>query len=348
MHRFRIRAGLAALVVVLVVTGCKWTGINVPAVRSTAKNARDWLVTKQQPGGGFEVAGFAGFETPDAILAIAENAQQQATWSTAQALAEVTAVKVGGKSPLDWADDFADGPINAGQAAKLLVLVAAPLGLPIKTFNPQNDATKRNLISTVDAGAQPNGSYGAFNATLYAALARWIVTGSVPANTLAYIRAGQQSSGGWDFANDPTGSDADIDTTSLAIQVLVAAKVATNDTDLRQALAYLAHQQRANGSFPSFGADDPNSTAVAVVAITAVGENAAFPCWRDRAVPAFHGSAYSSPIAWLRGQAASDGHIASHNDTEAPPVTTFATTQSIEALRRGWLPVAYQPPLLCP
>ena len=50
------------------------------------------------------------------------------------------------------------------------MLVAEPLGLGVKTFNPQSDATQRNLISTVDAGAQPNGSYGAFNATLYAAL----------------------------------------------------------------------------------------------------------------------------------------------------------------------------------
>jgi hypothetical protein len=84
------------------------------------------------------------------------------------------------------------------------------------------------------------------------------------------------------------------------------------------------------------------------MAITSVGENAAFSCWRDRAVPALQGNGYSSPIGWLRDQAANDGHIASHNDTEFPPTTTFATTQSIEALRRGWLPVAYQSPKLCP
>ena len=63
--------------------------------------------------------------------------------------------------------------------------------------------------------------------------------------------------------------------------------------------------------------------------------------------PRSHGTAYSSPIAWLRGQAATDGHIASQNDA-FPPVNTFATTQSVEALRRGWLPVAVLPLRTCP
>ncbi len=256
-------------------------------------------------------------------------------------------MKIGGKSALDWADDFADGPINAGQAAKLVVLVAKPLGYPASSFNPQGDAKATNLMTVVNAGAQPNGSYGAFNATLYAALAKRLVTDAVPAKTLAYIRAGQQASGGWDFANDPNASDADIDTTSLVIQVLVAAKVAPTDPDLMQALAFLANRHQADGAFQSFAVDDPNSTATATMAITAVGENAAASCWRDRAVPALTGRAYSSPIAWLRGQAATDGHIASQNDA-FPPVNTFATTQSVEALRRGWLPVAVLPLKTCP
>ena len=46
-------------------------------------------MTRQQAGGGFEVSGFDGFETPDAILAIAEDAEQQVAWDTAQARAAV-------------------------------------------------------------------------------------------------------------------------------------------------------------------------------------------------------------------------------------------------------------------
>jgi hypothetical protein len=346
MHRFRIRVGFAALALVVVATGCKFTGFADSGVRTTSQRARNWLVTKQLAGGSFEVGGFDGFETPDAILAIAEVAQQQSAWNADQARTAVRAVTTGGKSALDWADTFSDGAVNAGQAAKLIVLVAKPLGLGIKTFDPGRDGDVKNLIATVDAGAQPNGSYGAFNATLYAALAKWMVDGSVPANTLAYIRSGQEASGGWDFANDPNATDADIDTTSLVIQVLVAAKVSPADTDLVQGLSYLVHQQQSNGSWQSFGTDDPNSTSTAIMAITAVGGDAASSCWRDQVVPAKKGTPYTSPLAWLRTQQATDGHIASQNDG-FPPVNTFATTQSIEALRRGWLPAAYEAPRSC-
>ena len=176
--------------------------------------------------------------------------------------------------------------------------------------------------------------------------AKSLFDGAVPANTLTYIRGGQQASGGWDFANDPTASDADIDTTSLVIQVLVAAKVSATDTDLVQALQYLAANQQASGAWQSFGADDPNSTATVVMAITAVGGDATSSCWRDQVSPGLSGHAYSSPLAWLRSQQAGDGHIASQNDA-FPPVNTFGTTQSIQALRRGWLPVAFEAPRFC-
>ena len=347
MHRFRLRAGWAALAVVLVAAGCKWTGFNDPAARSAATSARNWLVTQQQAGGGFEVSGFDGFETPDAILAIAEEAQQQVAWNKGQARTAVKAVKISGKSATNWADDFADGALTAGQAAKLVALVAKPLGYSVTSFNPDGDAGVRDLLATIDAAAQPDGSYGAFNATLYAALAKRLVNGSVPASTLAYIRAAQEASGGWNYAADSSGAFADVDTTSLAIQALVAAKVARTDTDLVEGVQYLADQHRASGAWQSFGSDDPNSTSTAILAITAIGENPAQACWRDRAARVFVGTPYSSPVAWLGGQVASDGHIASPNDA-FPPVNTFATSQGIQALRRGWLPAIVLNPLTCP
>lgn len=42
-----------------------------------------WIIAQQQSDGGFEMAGFPGFETPDAVLAIAENAQTDTVWSAA-------------------------------------------------------------------------------------------------------------------------------------------------------------------------------------------------------------------------------------------------------------------------
>ncbi len=346
MHRLRTRAALAALAVALIATGCKWTGWSAPASKATAHSARDWLVTQQQPDGGFEVSGFAGFETPDAILALAEDAQQQEAWNPAQARAAVQAVQRNGRSALDAVDTFAAGAIDAGQAAKLVVLVAKPLGYDPRAFDPRNDGA-RDLVAIVDAGRTANGAYGQFNATLYAAIAEKLVGSPVGATTLALIRSGQQASGGWGFTGDATATDADVDTTSLAIQALVAAGVGADDRTLVNGVRYLARRQRTDGAWRSFGVDDPNSTATAVLAITAVGEDPVQSCWRDRAVTKLAGTPYASPVAWLRHQSGTDGHIVSPNDA-FPPVNTFATTQSIEALRRGWLPAVYLPKRSCP
>ncbi len=344
-HR-RSRASVGALCAVLFLGAFRFSGFNDPQARAAASAATSWLATQQQTDGGFEVAGFPGFETPDAVLAIAENAQTTKTWSPATALAAVQAVKKKGHSGLHALDNLADSGIDAGQAAKLVVLDAKPLGLSVTDFNPDGDAKSANLKALINAGAQPDGSYGAFNAPLFAAIALRLISGSVPANTVAYIRAAQQTNGGWNFAGDPTGTDLDIDTTGLAIQALAAANVAPTDTDLRAALAFLAAQQQANGSWQAFGADDPNSTSVASIAITAAGFDPTVACWRDVVDPGLAGNPYTSPIVWVRSQQQPDGHIASPNDSFG--VNTFASTQSIEALRRGWVPVKPLARQACP
>mgnify|MGYP001154416031 CR=1 FL=1 len=67
-----------------------------------------WLIDQQQPDGGFELAAFPGFETPDAALALATAAQSGATWDAAEALAAVEAVETGGNDPLDALDAWVD------------------------------------------------------------------------------------------------------------------------------------------------------------------------------------------------------------------------------------------------
>jgi hypothetical protein len=335
-HR-RPRAVIGALCAVLFLGAFRYTGFHDAKARATAASATAWLDTQQQPDGSFEVAGFPGFETPDAVLAIAENAQTTATWNKQTALAAVEAVTTAGHSPLHALDDLADSGVDAGQAAKIVVLDAKPLGLSFTKFNPDGDAGTVNLKAVITAGAKPNGSYGAFNATLYAAIALRLINGSVPADTVAFIRAAQQANGGWNFAGDSTGTDLDIDTTGLAIQALAAAKVPKNDATLRSALAFLGDQQQSSGAWQSFGSDDPNSTSVAVTAITASGYNPVVKCWRDATDPGLSGHSYKSPVVWLRKQQAADGHIVSPNDSFG--VNTFASSQTIEALRREWIPV---------
>ncbi|HZP31648.1 MAG TPA: hypothetical protein VFC99_22030 [Acidimicrobiia bacterium] len=316
-----------------------------PASTAAAGNAVGWLKTQQQSDGGFELAGFPGFETPDAILAIAENAQTGSTWSTAQALAAVQAVHVGGGSgltPLDAIDAFAHTAISPQQAAKLIVLVAAPLGLDAGAFHPGSGGTPPvNLLTTLDpAGCAGNpANYGLFNGTLYGALAKKLVCGAPNAAVLATIRAAQRADGGWNFAGDQDpATDSDVDTTSLAVQSLVAGGAAWNDPAVTKALAFLAAQHQADGAWQSFGADDPNSTAVGSIAVTAIGFDVTSSCWRDTAVPSAKGSTYGDPVAWIRTRQQSDGRIASPNDSFG--INTFATSQSVEGMLRTWLPIA--------
>ena len=70
------------------------------------------------------------------------------------------------------------------------------------------------------------------------------------------------------------------------------------------------------------------------------------PCWRNTVAPGSSGQPYVSPLAWLRSQQNADGHINSPNDSFG--VNTFATSQSIQALRRGWIPVTPLFPQSCP
>lgn len=320
------------------------------ADRPTVDAATAWLRTQQQIDGGFEVAGFAGFETPDAVLALAEAAQNGAAWDPDAARAAVAAVTTGGNSPLDYLDAFAASGLDVGQAAKLVVLVAAPLGLDPSAFDPAGDGSPVDLVATVRAGANPDGTYGsaaAFTQTLQAALALRLVDGSVPAATLDAIRSRQQADGGWNFSGDPAGTDVDPDTTGLAVLALVAGGEPGTGAAVSSALGFLEREQKADGSWASpFDDGNPNSTALAMLAITAAGYDPDGACWRTAAGPTVVGGGNALPSSYLRSVQAADGHLASPND-QYPPVNTFATAQGIQALSRGWLPVGDRTTAVC-
>src|SRR4051794_19627501 len=106
-HR-RPRAVIGALCAVLLLGAFRYTGFHDAQSRATAAKATTWLDAQQQPDGSFETAGFPGFETPDAVLAIAENAQSTAKWNKASALAAVEAVTAHGNSALHALDDLTD------------------------------------------------------------------------------------------------------------------------------------------------------------------------------------------------------------------------------------------------
>lgn len=338
---------VAVTAVALSTSAYRFSGFSDTTGKVAADSATNWLKGQQQSDGSFELAGYPGFETPDAILAIAENAQLQRGWRAGQARAAVQATIAGGYNPLHAIDDLVDSGITAGQAAKIIVLVVRPLGLSVTNFDPDGDGGVKNLKALVIGGKQLDGSYGSFNATLYAMIALRRTSVVVGADTIAYVRSAREAGGGWNYAGDNSGNYADVDTTALAIQALIASRITSIDTDVRQGLAYLASQyQNSSGAWQAWGSEDPNSTSTAMLAITAAGFNPDSACWRDTVAPGLAGQAYPTPSAWLRSQQQLDGHIAGPNDSYG--LNTFATSQSIQALRRGWLPVAPAARQACP
>ena len=312
------------------------------ASKTTADAAVTWLKAQQLPDGGFELAAFPGFETRDAALAIAEDAQTGTAWSTSEALAAVAAVKYqgSGATPLDALDDYAATITTAGAAGKTIVLSAAPLGLDPAAFDPAGDGSPVDFVALMGCDTTTE---AAFNNLLYVALGQDLACGGAQPVILDAVSAAQQDDGGWNFIGDPAGTDVDLDTTALAVEVLVAAGGDSSDPMLSDALGFFAANQQANGSWQSFGADDPNSTALAIFGITALGFDVESPCWRDTADPSLAGSDYASPTAWLRSQQLTSppsdaGRIASPNDSFG--LNTFATSQTVEGLLQSWLPVA--------
>jgi len=124
----------------------------------------------------------------------------------------------------------------------------------------------------------------------------------------------------------------------VALEALIAAGADATDDEVLDVLGFYAKNQQASGAWQSFGADDPNSTALGIIGITAAGFDVESRCWRDTADPSALGVVYVSPTAWIRSQQEPDGRIASPNDA-FPPINTFATSQSVEGLLQSWLPM---------
>jgi len=298
-----------------------------PARASSAAiaSAVSWLRSQQQPDGGFEVAGFPGFETPDAVFALAATAQSGGGWSTSAARAAVLGTTTpAGATPLDALDALVTGGVSKGQAAKIIVLDTNPLGLDPEAFDPSGNGATDLVEVLGEPGVDHKFgiSLAALNDIAYAVRAWAIVDGDVPTETVDVLRATQKSDGSWAFNGDATGTDGGADTTSAVVLALLASGVDVDDADLALALDYLEADQQGNGSWTDGFSENPNSTAVAMLALDAAG----------RSGPLIAGDGY------LVGRQQPDGHVAGPYDDFG--LNTFGTAQAIEALARASAPIS--------
>ena len=340
IRRF-VAAGVA-LSLTAPLLGVGTAGASTP-VDPVVSSAKAWLLTQQQADGGFEVATFAGFETPDATLALATSFQTGATWDRGGALAAVQGQESGGKDALDYLDDLVDNDADpasnaaGARAAKIIVLVADPLGIDPADFDPSNDSAEPvDLVARVTSHQTESGAYdlgSLFNGLLYTTIALRTQGIAVPNGLYDQIVNAQRPDGSWDYTGTPDaefGGD-DIDTTALAL-IALRTTGATTSTDLvADAVTWLASRQQQSGAWQAYGADDPNSTSTAAIALSDLHVDVTTAAWRATFGSPVSGT-YISPYAALRGLQADDGHISSGNDSFG--VNTFATSQSIQALSR--------------
>lgn len=325
MPRTARACAIAVLTALVALSGSFVTSTTARASSAAIASATSWLRTQQQPDGGFEVAGFPGFETPDAVFALAAAAQTTDAWSASTARAAVLGTTTAaGATPLDALDALVTGGVSKGQAAKVIVLATNPLALDPTAFDPSGDGVTDLAAVLGEPGADHRFgiSLAALNDVAYAVRAYAILHGSVPSETIDVLRDTQKSDGSWAFNGDATGTDGGADTTAAVVLALLAAGVDVADEDVALALDYIVAQQQPSGAWTDGFSENPNSTAVAMLALHRAG----------RTGPLAAGDAY------LVGQQQSDGHIAGPYDGFG--LNTFGTTQAIEALARASAPVA--------
>ena len=111
------RVVLGALCLVLALSACRFQAYGNAPVEASADSGVAWLKTQQQPDGGFEVSGFPGFETPDAVLAIATVACESTTADTSIVVVSFTAFAKPHQLPLKLLNSASGWAIAADSPA---------------------------------------------------------------------------------------------------------------------------------------------------------------------------------------------------------------------------------------
>ena len=299
---------LTLLTVVFALTSSRMAEATSPG--DAAAQALIWLKTQQNADGGLGSGfgpGSAIGPTADAILAITSSGQDASTWTA------------GGASPIDYLRTQAGaGKIaQPGEIAKTILALVAT-GQDPRAFGG------RDLIADLNRNFDAlDGTYS--SSTFDQALVILALSNAgelVPDAAVTALLNAQTVEGGWAFTGETMAGAADSNTTSLAVQALVATG---RKDDTGRAMDYFRRTQNSDAGWtyqvPSaFGADtDANSTALGIQAILAIGDLASN--W------AIGGS---DPIGALLALQNSDGSFSFQPAFSGP--NALATLQAIPAL----------------
>ena len=288
------------------VEGWRWGEGENPTLAApqalAAAKALDWLRSQQDSTTGGYGDGLSG--AVEVMLALGSNREQIAGWQAAgssRTLADFVRLRA--------TRHGRQGVAEAGKQA--VANVAAGGCRTVRSVLPS-----AYYSDTLGAYASDSG----FNA--WGILGTVALSQTVPASAVAALAEQQQADGGWEWQ---AGFGTDSNTTALAVQTLVASGYGVTSTEVIDGLAFLKSAQGADGGFvydpaaPDFGAD-ANSTAYALMALTAAGEDATGEAWSVDG---------NTPVDYLLSLQLPDGSI----EWQAGSGTNLlATAQAVTAL----------------
>lgn len=262
-HIKHLRAAVLAAAIILGSIATP-SATHADAVSDAGDKAADWLVTRIEADGGFGTGFSKGSDigaTADAVMALTAASK------------DVSAVKSArGRSPFDF---FAQQlrlrkAISIGQYAKMALAVKSA-NIDPRSFNGSD--LIRGVRSGYDDATGVFGDSAFVHCLSMLALAR--AGEAIPEKAVTKLESLQTKAGGWAFAGDDA---ADVDTTALCAQALIAVGHSAKTGAVAKAMGYLRSIQNADGGFPyqspsQFGTDsNANSTALVAQAIIASGD----------------------------------------------------------------------------
>ncbi|WP_109207849.1 stalk domain-containing protein [Moorella sp. Hama-1] len=228
-----------------------WALAGRDRARQPLNNAADYLLNKEKA---------AGILSPWSYMALAVAGRDLKSTQVNQACEKMLAAATQSGEMNDY--------------ATLVLAVLAAGGNPYD-FQGQNLVKKiqeAQLFSGKFADNILQGGEDLLNAHIWAILALYAAGADIPykSKALNWLVARQHADGSfyWDATNKDT---PDVDSTGMALMALGALGEPNDSPVVQKAVAYLAKVQKENGSFASWGAENPESCHMVIEGLTAVG-----------------------------------------------------------------------------
>ena len=311
---YMVGAGSSVISQTSAIEGWRWGEFGdtllAPTSAQSAQDALTWLRAQQViTDGGFGSMG----ASVEAAFAIGANREKASDWRAAEDAPSLATYVMGNAAGFADNNSAAAGKVSVANAATDICAGFSALR-PSDYYSPTTGTYNENM------GFHIWGVLGA------------MADGDVIADaSIQAILDGPMDDGGWEWQE---GFGSDTNTTAIAIQALVSAGESVTSTEIISGLAFIRSAQNDDGGITydpnsSFGTDsDTNSTAYAVQAIIAAGQDPAGVTWAKSDM---------TPIDYLLGMQLEDGSF------EWQPGfggNVLATTQATTALLGNPYPIS--------